>query len=453
MRVRVPALVGGGSVVDVSARAHLRKQGMNGGARVAGRPSSWLRRVSALEQGQATVEVVALLPLVVVAALAIAALLAAGQARELAGHAATAGAMAMLQGASGRRCAGRRAGRAAHADVRARPGSHGAGALARAVRAGRAAPRGHRGRGRGAAMSVLRAVVDHFLLPAAPAAPPAAPRTEAARSPHAAGRGPLPAARCGRSRRRGRRRARARARRPRRARLLLGCAGPAPRSRCRRPVRHAVSPGRSSRVGSTPAARGRLSRRVWRRRGRRASAGGCARPHGAGGRRGARRADDAVAPRAGPRPCGGHGGGGGRRTRRGAARGGGCPHGAVCGADRDSLGGCRRSSCAGRLTSRRARAGDDPRARAPARRRHRRGDARRGCTRSRRRRRAQSCGRPRGAGRRASYARRLRRGSSSRRRSRGRANPRHLELAEYLARGRARGARDGPPQRRARRRA
>jgi hypothetical protein len=50
------------------------------------------------ERGQATVEVVALLPLVVAAALAITALLAAGQARELAGHAATAGAMAMLQG-------------------------------------------------------------------------------------------------------------------------------------------------------------------------------------------------------------------------------------------------------------------------------------------------------------------------------------------------------------------
>ena len=50
------------------------------------------------ERGQATVEVVALLPLVVAAALAITALLATGQARELAGHAATAGAMAMLQG-------------------------------------------------------------------------------------------------------------------------------------------------------------------------------------------------------------------------------------------------------------------------------------------------------------------------------------------------------------------
>ncbi len=65
---------------------------------IAGRPNTRPRRVPASERGQATVEVVALLPLVVVAALAIAALLAAGQARELAGHAATAGAMAMLQG-------------------------------------------------------------------------------------------------------------------------------------------------------------------------------------------------------------------------------------------------------------------------------------------------------------------------------------------------------------------
>jgi len=50
------------------------------------------------ERGQATVEVVALLPLAVISVLAVVALLAAGQARELAGHAATAGAMAMLQG-------------------------------------------------------------------------------------------------------------------------------------------------------------------------------------------------------------------------------------------------------------------------------------------------------------------------------------------------------------------
>jgi hypothetical protein len=55
--------------------------------------------VRSAERGQATVEVVALLPLIVTAALAVTALLAAGQARELAGHAAAAGAMAILQGA------------------------------------------------------------------------------------------------------------------------------------------------------------------------------------------------------------------------------------------------------------------------------------------------------------------------------------------------------------------
>jgi len=48
--------------------------------------------------GQATVELVGLLPLAVLVALAIGQLLAAGAARELAGHAAEAGAVAMLQG-------------------------------------------------------------------------------------------------------------------------------------------------------------------------------------------------------------------------------------------------------------------------------------------------------------------------------------------------------------------
>ncbi len=66
--------------------------------RVVVRPGVRPPGISAGQDGQATVEVVALLPLVVAAALAITALLAAGQARELAGHAATAGAMAMLQG-------------------------------------------------------------------------------------------------------------------------------------------------------------------------------------------------------------------------------------------------------------------------------------------------------------------------------------------------------------------
>ena len=48
--------------------------------------------------GQATVELVGLLPLAVLVALAIGQLLAAGAARELAGHAAEAGAVALLQG-------------------------------------------------------------------------------------------------------------------------------------------------------------------------------------------------------------------------------------------------------------------------------------------------------------------------------------------------------------------
>ena len=48
--------------------------------------------------GQATVELVAMLPLALLVALALAQLLAAGSARELAGNAAEAGAVALLQG-------------------------------------------------------------------------------------------------------------------------------------------------------------------------------------------------------------------------------------------------------------------------------------------------------------------------------------------------------------------
>jgi hypothetical protein len=48
--------------------------------------------------GQASVELVAILPLALLIALAIAQLLAAGMARELAGNAAEAGAVALLQG-------------------------------------------------------------------------------------------------------------------------------------------------------------------------------------------------------------------------------------------------------------------------------------------------------------------------------------------------------------------
>jgi hypothetical protein len=49
-------------------------------------------------RGQATVELVGLLPLLVAVVFAAAQLLAAGVASELAGHAAQAGAMALLQG-------------------------------------------------------------------------------------------------------------------------------------------------------------------------------------------------------------------------------------------------------------------------------------------------------------------------------------------------------------------
>jgi hypothetical protein len=60
-----------------------------------GRRARWTSGVS----GQATVELVAIIPLAVLIALGIGQLLAAGAARELAGNAAEAGAAAMLQGA------------------------------------------------------------------------------------------------------------------------------------------------------------------------------------------------------------------------------------------------------------------------------------------------------------------------------------------------------------------
>ncbi|MBJ7332170.1 MAG: hypothetical protein JHC95_19900 [Solirubrobacteraceae bacterium] len=50
------------------------------------------------EHGQSTIEVLALLPLLLAIVLAVAQLLAAGMAREQAGTAAHAGAMAILQG-------------------------------------------------------------------------------------------------------------------------------------------------------------------------------------------------------------------------------------------------------------------------------------------------------------------------------------------------------------------
>lgn len=50
------------------------------------------------ESGQSTVELVAMLPMIATAAIATGQLLAAGAAREVAGHAAQAAAMAQLQG-------------------------------------------------------------------------------------------------------------------------------------------------------------------------------------------------------------------------------------------------------------------------------------------------------------------------------------------------------------------
>lgn len=57
------------------------------------------------ERGQASVELVAMVPLLVAVALALGQLLAAGAARELAGHAAEAGAIALGRGADPRAAA------------------------------------------------------------------------------------------------------------------------------------------------------------------------------------------------------------------------------------------------------------------------------------------------------------------------------------------------------------
>jgi hypothetical protein len=57
-----------------------------------------MRRRAASAEGQATVETVAMLPLLVVVAMAAAQLLAAGLAQVFAGHAAEAGAVAILEG-------------------------------------------------------------------------------------------------------------------------------------------------------------------------------------------------------------------------------------------------------------------------------------------------------------------------------------------------------------------
>jgi hypothetical protein len=50
------------------------------------------------QSGQATVELIAVLPLLVLLALGAGQLMAAGRAKELAGHAAAAGAVALIQG-------------------------------------------------------------------------------------------------------------------------------------------------------------------------------------------------------------------------------------------------------------------------------------------------------------------------------------------------------------------
>lgn len=62
-------------------------------------------RVPRGEGGQASVELVGMLPLLLLLALGAGQLLAAGQARELAGHAAEAGAVGLLQGAEPRAAA------------------------------------------------------------------------------------------------------------------------------------------------------------------------------------------------------------------------------------------------------------------------------------------------------------------------------------------------------------
>jgi hypothetical protein len=62
------------------------------------RPAARARMAAACARGQATVELVGVLPLAVLVALAVGQLLAAGAARELAGNAAEAGATAILQG-------------------------------------------------------------------------------------------------------------------------------------------------------------------------------------------------------------------------------------------------------------------------------------------------------------------------------------------------------------------
>ena len=105
------------------------------------------------ERGQASVELVAVLPLAVVVALAAGQAVAAGAAAELAGHAAEAGAVALLQDGDPRRAARRGGARlvvGARARRRAGPPGRRAPASRRGAAGGRGAARARGGRGRGA---------------------------------------------------------------------------------------------------------------------------------------------------------------------------------------------------------------------------------------------------------------------------------------------------------------
>jgi hypothetical protein len=75
-------------------RRNPRSQGVLAPHSVAAAPASRLGP----ESGQSTVELVAMLPLLVAVAFTVAQVLAAGAASEFAGHAAEAGAVALLQG-------------------------------------------------------------------------------------------------------------------------------------------------------------------------------------------------------------------------------------------------------------------------------------------------------------------------------------------------------------------
>ncbi len=151
------------------------------------------------EAGQASVELVALAPLVVLVVLSAAQLLAAGAARELAGHAAEAAAVALLQGSDPRAAArdavpgwsrDRMAVRVDGRKVRVRllPASP----IPSSGRAARGPCRGRRGTG--GAVSAVRSLLEHFVAPPADCAvaatttssPPTKDRIGRARNPRRA---------------------------------------------------------------------------------------------------------------------------------------------------------------------------------------------------------------------------------------------------------------------------